>query len=49
MGMHRAKTTMPQGETALSDQTKLEADVRQLVFLLCLVVALLVFHVIGWW
>jgi hypothetical protein len=49
MGIHRAGIAMQQGETTLRDQTKPEADVRQLVFLLSMVVALLVFHVIGWW
>jgi hypothetical protein len=49
MHKHRAKPAMPQGETALSDQNEAEADVRPLVFLLCLVVAFLVFHIIGWW
>jgi hypothetical protein len=45
--MHRAKTAMRQGETALSDQTRLEARVGVLVFMLCVVVTFLVFHVIG--
>jgi hypothetical protein len=49
MHMHRAKPAMPQGEIALSDQTRLEAHVGVLVFMLCVVVTFLVFHVIGWW
>jgi hypothetical protein len=48
MHMHRAKPATRQGETALSDQTKL-AQVGVLVFMLCLVVTFLVLHVIGWW
>jgi hypothetical protein len=49
LGIHRAEIAIRQGETTLSDQNEAEASVRELVFMLCLVVAFLVFHVIGWW